>query len=259
MWALASGRRGVRLDGMPIRLLFTCLFASALLVACADDEPEPLTCEEADLEASRLRAELWDDPNACTSDEVCVPHSVDITCEVENNFFGACPVVAHVDSAGALADVNAVVAEQVCPLIRDCDAGPSCIEPEPRCVAFRCAEVQSTPGSCLAACEALGCGDCAARCVAEPVCVTAASSCAEVQACGMGRFVRGQAFDEGTGSLEPSMVIGILEMPPTDVSADLACGIGPDGRMYRVGSGTLRDALGWPACDEPSIFDAPDC
>lgn len=256
---MASGRFDVRLERMSIRLLFTCLVASLLLAACSDEPPELLSCEEADLEASRLRAELWDDPNACTSDEVCVPHSVDISCEAENNFFGACPVVAHVDSADALAEVDAVVAEQVCPLTRDCSTGPSCIEPEPRCVAFRCSDVPSGPGSCLAGCEALGCGDCAARCVGEPACVSAASSCGEVEACGMGRFVTAQTYDESAGCLEASVVVGILDSPPTTISGDLACGVGPDGREYVFHSGTYRSALGWPPCEDPSVFDAPAC
>lgn len=224
-------------------------------------EPEPLSCEQADLEAGRVRAALWRDPNTCTSDDECVAVSVDITCEAEDAYLGACLRAVHVDSQDEMAAVNAMVAERVCPRTPvTCRSGPSCVPTEPRCVTFRCHDVPSGPGGCLEKCESLGCDDCSARCAAEPACASAATSCGEVAACGMGRIVRARPFDEGASCVGPAVVVGILEAAPSAISGALDCGVGPDGRAYLFDSTTYREALGWPGCEDAlAVFDASDC
>ena len=213
-----------------------------------------LSCYDADFEASRQRALLWSDPNACTADSDCVLALVDITCEAENNYFGACPYVVHRDSVDELDAVDDMVAARVCPRVRDrdCHSGPTCVPVEPRCVAFACRGVDTfSAGTCFEGCEGLGCGDCAARCIADRACVSAASSCAAVEACAsspLGPLVMARPFDEGGSCLEPQRAVGIIE-PLTTASGDLTCGVGPDGRAYVFASGSLQDALGWPDCD----------
>src|SRR5690606_40346250 len=88
------------------------------------------------------------------------------------------------------------------------------------------------PGACRERCGALGCDDCSARCAAEPACASAATSCGEVAACGMGRIVRARPFDEGASCVGPAVVVGILEAAPSAISGALDCGVGPDGRAY---------------------------
>jgi len=223
-------------------------------------EPEMLRCDQAFYEVIRVRGALWSDPNVCTSDDECVAVSVDITCEAEGNYFGDCRHAVHVDSQDELAAVNASVAERVCPRAMDCRSAPGCLEAEPRCVAFQCQNLESWADGCLDVCGSLGCADCGARCTAEPACVSAATSCGEVAACGVGRIVTARPFDDGASCLEPSRVVGILETAPSAISGDLDCGVGPDGRAYLFDSGTYRDSLGWPDCDDAlAVFDASDC
>ena len=226
-----------------------------------------LSCYDADMEASRQRALLWSDPNACTADSDCViAFDTDTTCEAENAYLGACPYVVHRDSLNELALVNEAVAARVCPRVpRDCMSGPVCVPVEPRCVAFACRGVDTySAGTCLEGCEALGCGDCAARCIADRVCVAAASSCAAVEACAsspLGPLVMARPYDEGASCLEPQRAVGIIE-PLSTASGDLTCGVGPDGRAYVFASGSLRDALGWPDCDaavSAAALGADDC
>lgn len=225
-------------------------------------ELEMLSCEEADLEVGRLRGALWRDPNTCVSDEECIAVPVDLECEEEGNSFWSCPFAIHVDSQDALDEVQAAVAEQACPLTSDCRAGPTCAPTEPRCVAFRCEEVLSGPGSCLQHCESLGCGDCAAYCKADPECAKDATSCEEVRGCGEHRVISAFPFDETARCLLPAVVARVLEEPLGASSGDLACGIGPDGRMYLMASGTYFRALGWPSCDgddDEEVFSARAC
>src|SRR5690606_4027233 len=160
----------------------------------------------------------------------------------------------HRDSVDELDAVDDMVAARVCPRVRDrdCMSGPSCPAVEPRCVAFACRGGDTfSDGGCVQGCEALGCGDRAARCIAVPACVAAASSCAAVEAGAstpFGPLVMARPFAEGASCLEPQRAVGIIE-PLTTASGDLTCGVGPDGRAYVFASGSLQDALGWPACD----------
>ena len=137
--ALANAPAEVHAGSMIARRLLLALVAASV-GGCMSGEGE-LTCEEADYEAIDQRARLWSDPNACTADSDCVLAPVDITCEAENNYLGACPYVVHRDSVDALGAVNDLVAAEVCPRVRDCMAGPSCAPVEPRCVESVCVPI----------------------------------------------------------------------------------------------------------------------
>jgi hypothetical protein len=148
---------------------------------------------------------------------------------------------------GELEEANELVAELMCPRTSDCMSGPACTPVARRCVAFQCQHI--APDRCVEDCEALGCSDCAARCIVEPECVAAATTCADVEACTPepSRLVFARRYDEDADCLAAPSVVAISFAPAT-VSGSASCGIGPDGRPYVFASSSLRDAVGWPAC-----------
>lgn len=238
---------------------------SLALVAGCEDDGEPLVCVEASEEITRRLEQDWTDPNACTSDDQCVTVSRDILCPDERSSFGACEVAVHVDSVAAFEATKAEVAEDVCPRTNRCMTGPSCIPWPVRCAAFECRSLPDSP--CLSACEARGCGECAARCIVDPVCVASASSCDEIlttcdSAPMWGRLVWGSPYDETRGCLLAPVVVGILDEPLLGGTGDLGCGVGPDDRAYLFTSGTLQTAAAFPDCSEPlqaTVYSASYC
>ena len=242
-----------------------------LIAACGGDgdgsAPDaartgPLRCEEADLEASRELGRLWSDPNACTSDEECIAIERDIVCEETDAHLGFCPFVIHSASRSAFEALNAEIAEGICPRVEEgCRSSASCAEAEPRCGAFECHAL--TDSTCLSRCESLGCGECAERCISQPACVRTATTCEAVNACEppppSGRLIWARPYDAGNDCLEPAVVVGILDEPATSGTADIVCGLGPDGRSYVFASGTHLTAVGFPSCTSTGALRATEC
>lgn len=234
--------------------------------SCACPPPAllgPLSCEDASNEVDHLFVALWSDPNTCGSDAECVSVDPTITCPDERDTFGGCPTAVHTDSQMAFEAVQAEVAARGCPRVTDCTAGPACAPAEAHCVAFGCRMV--SPASCVDACASLGCGDCAARCLVAPDCVSAATDCMEVQGCDegpAGALVFAQPYDDARGCTSPERVVGIVDGTVGAGTSDVSCGIGPDGLPYVFPSRSLQEALGWPDCAEPlasAALAAPAC
>jgi hypothetical protein len=161
----------------------------------------------------------------------------------------------HDDSQEALAAAAAGAAERVCPRIdRDCNISPVCPDVAARCAGFACRGIDS---ECLDACAALGCTECAPRCVVASACVATAADCAAVDTCSSsGRLIWGSPFDATGGCLGPPEVVGIVDAPITGGTADVTCGIGPDGRTFVFYSGTFQGAVGFPRCDDATASTA---
>jgi hypothetical protein len=223
-----------------------------------------LTCSEAGLEASLEIGRRWSDPGVCTADAQCVAIPETVECPAERTQLDQCLRVLFEGSRDAHAAMLDEVEEVVCPRTSDCRGSASCAPVAPRCVGFTCEGIPTMDG-CLEDCEALGCADCAERCLVAPSCVGGAGSCDAVVACGggpFGRLVSAARYDSARRCLESARVVGVLDEPLGSGSGDVVCGIGPDGEAYVFGSGSLRTALGWSACDDmvaSAALSAPSC